>query len=302
MFLLALLLGSQSSFAASRLVVHLAGSGNPALNSAVLHDLKNQLGANVEVIPYHPGDTISDSAGHHQLVLTLGPTQLGQVSASPPPSGIPVVALFITRRQYQDTVTGHSSTAIYYEPPPERQVLLGSLIFPQTTRVAILSSPDYHRNYSSLRQRLKVRGLSLKVFPVDNVNDLISTLDRALDYGDFLLGTPDPMIYNRTTIKHILLTTYREGRVLIGPTQAYVKAGALASTYTSVSDFVREAIEAIHHWQRSGDLPPPAYSRRFSIIVNHQVARSLNILVPPQAKLKQQLHDLEQKASTEDKP
>jgi len=301
MVVLALFLSSQPLFAAPRLVIHLAGSSNPQLNDAVLHDLRNLLGSPAEVVPYHPGDAISDSGSGRHLILTLGPTQFGQANASLPPAHIPVLALFITRRQYRDTASSHPSSAIYYEPPLERQILLGSLIFPQTTRVAVLSSPDYHRDYSGLSRRLEKQGLSLQVFPVDNAGDLISTLDRALSYGQFLVGTPDPMIYNRSTIKHILLTTYRRGRVLIGPTQAYVRAGALASTYTSISDFVREAVKAIHRWQNTGKLPPPAYSQRFSILVNRQVARSLNILVPSRAELEKRLHALEQQSSTEGK-
>lgn len=302
LFMLALLLLAQQLHAAPKLVIHIVGSHNPELNDAVVRELRAELGRDVSVKPFSPGQMLKTTHGVKQLILTLGPAQFNDTSDSPLPARIPIVALFITRRQYMQMASGHSSTAIYYEPPLERQALLGILIFPQTSRISILSSPDYHRDYGQLGKTLLERGVTLQQFSVDNGDRLITTLDRALAFGDFLLGTPDPLIYNRSTIKHILLTTYRQGRVLIGPTQSYVGAGALASTYTTVADFVRQAVAAVSVWQKTGKMPSPAFAHRFHVIVNRQVAQSLNILVPSNDDLERKLRALEQKSSAEDKP
>ena len=110
------------------------------------------------------------------------------------------------------------------------------------------------------------------------------------------------MVYNRATIKHILLTTYRQGRVLIGPSRAYVRAGALASTYTPIDDFAREAATLIRHWLENGVWPAPRYPEHFNIVVNRQVARSLNILVPKTDILESQLRALEAPPASEVSP
>lgn len=302
LFIVGLLLFAPQLLAAPKIVIHIAASHNPELNDAVVRELRSEMGPATRIKPFSTGQSLETAAGIRQLILTLGPAQFNDTSDSSLPDRIPIVALFITRRQYMQKASGHASTAIYYEPPLERQALLGTLIFPQTSRISILSSPDYHRDYGRLSKTLLRRGVTLQQFSVDNGNHLITTLDRALAFGDFLLGTPDPLIYNRSTIKHILLTTYRQGRVLIGPTQSYVGAGALASTYTTVTDFVRQAVAAVSVWQKTGKLPPPAFAHRYHVIVNRQVAQSLNILVPSDSDLERKLKVLEQKSSTEEKP
>ncbi|MBC7183743.1 MAG: ABC transporter substrate-binding protein, partial [Marinobacter sp.] len=121
---------------------------------------------------------------------------------------------------------------------------------------------------------------------------------RALDYGDFLLAAPDSAIYNPRTIKHILLTAYRRNKIVIGPTQAYVKAGALASSYAPFPEMARVASEFVATYFATGRLPPPAYPDEYKVEINKQVARSLNIPLPDREdiarKVNQQLSNLEE--------
>lgn len=288
---------------AQSLYVHLAGSSNPELNEAVFKYLGNALNGTAVIVPYHNDIPVAGKPDVQNIIVTLGPAELSAV-LSRSDSRVPVLALFVTQQQYQmlHHADAPPASAIFYDPPLLRQVLLGTLIFPQAQRISLLTSPTYTGDLEKLSRQLTKRGMTMQVFPVDSIDNLVPTLDRALAYGDFLLGTPDPKVYNRVTIKHILLTTYRQSRVLIGPGHAYVRAGALASTYTTIPDFAAQAADTIRTWAKNGKLPAPAFADRYSVDVNRQVARSLNIIVPPTDTLETELKALEKQAASEVSP
>lgn len=100
-----------------------------------------------------------------------------------------------------------------------------------------------------------------------------------------LLAVDDFLLYNRDTIRSILLTTYRHGKVVIGPSQAFVNAGSLASCYTTMEQFLRQLHGSVEFWLRSGSLPAPAHGTHYRIAINRQVATSLGLDIPDHAFL-----------------
>ena len=99
---------------------------------------------------------------------------------------------------------------------------------------------------------------------------------RALKDADVILGMNDTAIYNATTIRSILMRLYRASRPLIGPDKGYVRAGAVASTYSGVTETIKavaELLDANKVWPNI--IPNP----HFNVVINAQVARSLNINV-----------------------
>jgi ABC-type uncharacterized transport system substrate-binding protein len=99
---------------------------------------------------------------------------------------------------------------------------------------------------------------------------------KILKDSDLVLGLNDNAIYNATTIRSILMRLYRASRPLVGPDKGYVRAGAVASTYSGVS----ETLKAISVLLKDGKAwPEIIYNPYFNVSINTQVARSLNISV-----------------------
>ncbi len=239
-------------------------------------------------------DEISDAAfrawspgsGAGELVITLDRATLSEIRANAPEQ--PVLALFTPYRAIEAIIQNRERfSAVYSDPPLLRQARLGQLIIPRAGTVAILASPEQAGDYSELRSRLSAIGLDSRVFVIPSQDQLIRNLARALSFGDFLLGTPDPAVYNRETVKPLLLTSYRSNRLVIGPSRAFVDAGAVASTYSTPRTQILEAGELIRHWLDHGELRSPRYPEGFSVAVNEQVARSMDLLLPTEEKLRQ---------------
>lgn len=262
--------------------VYLAGSENSALNRRMLTLLGEALGSTVDIQSFSRGQTSQDKT---TPVITLGPEAFTRVRQEN--RDVPILALLVD----QSFISGYAErsegevSGILYNPPLIRQAVAGREILPHATRVAMLARPETVELYEPLVDKLPAYGLQARVFVVSSDNDLIPTLIHALNYGDFILAAPDSGIYNPRTIKHILLTAYRRNRIVIGPSQAYVKAGSLASTYTPLTEIATLAAKYIEQYRSDGQFPPPAYPDVFRIELNDQVARSLNIPLPDRQEI-----------------
>ena len=269
--------------------LYIAGSANAAFNLRFEALLKEKLGPAVRIDTYsrelsttHP-DT---------LVVTLGSHALNRVQQQQPRP--PTLALMVDEAQFAPYHgrEGAPVSAIYYNPPLVQQALLGHLILPQATHIAVLARPNELDIYNSYQRELQRFGLELKVFVMDDESALISTLSRALTYGDFLLGVPDPAIFNPRTIKHILLTAYRRNRIVIGPNRAFVNAGSLASVYAPIPVIIADTLRYFEQYRSTGQLPDADFPTDFAVEVNRQVARSLNIPLEEPEALEQSLRDI----------
>ncbi|KPQ01612.1 ABC transporter substrate-binding protein [Marinobacter sp. HL-58] len=263
-------------------VVYLAGSGNSALNRRMMTLLEKELGSSTVIRSFSAGQTSQDTT---TPVIALGPEAFARVRQED--KNVPILALLVDQSFIEGYAerSGGSVSGILYNPPLLRQAIAGQVILPQATRVAMLARPDTVELYEPVTEQLSAYGLKGKVFVVSSDEKLIPTLIRALNYGDFILAAPDNNIYNTRTIKHILLTAYRRNRIVIGPSQAYVKAGSLASTYTPLTEIAELAASFIEQYRSDGRFPPPAYPDNFSIELNQQVARSLNIPLPEKQEI-----------------
>lgn len=263
--------------------IYVAGANtNAALTKHMTGLLSDALGDRFSLRPFKPGQTSQDD---NSIVITLGPEAFSFVHQES--RNVPILALLVNQhfvQGYSVDTEAHLG-AILYAPPLIRQAITGKVILPHATRVAMLATPDSAALYEEVVSQLPDFGMEGQIFVVNNTDNLIPTLIRALDYGDFLLAAPDNTIYNPRTIKHILLTTYRRNRIVIGPSQAYVKAGALASTYAPLTRVAELAAEVINDYQETGHFPPAQHPESFRLEVNQQVARSLNIPLPPGQEL-----------------
>ncbi|KAA1174024.1 ABC transporter substrate-binding protein [Marinobacter salinexigens] len=257
--------------------VYIAGSGNTGLDQHLTQLLKAQFDEHIVLLP------VSDDrlpAIQDAPVIAIGPSAFTRVWQAN--RKIPILAMLVEKdlvQSYAERSPGQIS-AVLYDVPLLRQALTGKSILPQATKIALMATSSSAKLYDPLIEQLPDYGLEARLFLVDGNDDLIPTLVRALGYGDFLLAASDDLIYNPRTIKHILLTSYRRNRIVIGPSQAYVKAGSLASSYAPFPVMANLAARFINTYFSDGKLPAPSYPESYKVEVNKQVARSLNIPLP----------------------
>jgi len=133
--------------------------------------------------------------------------------------------------------------------------------------------------------------LELNQYQVDPLNKLLPVLRRLLEQNDVLLMLPRQSIYNRDTLKGVLLTSYRSRKPAVSYSPAHVKSGALASIYSSPVDIGRHLALLVNRQLNKPGYKAPAfeYARFYSIATNRQVARALEISLPTERELRSAL-------------
>ena len=186
-------------------------------------------------------------------------------------------------------------SAVFLDQPYPRQIGLFRAILPNAASLGVLFDPTSVQSSYLLQQAAQSSSLGLVQENVYTKEELVTKLGRTLENSSALLAVPDPLVYNRETAQTILLTSYRYQKPVIGFSQAYVRAGALAAVYSTPQQIARQTAELIKHYlnKPQAGLPPPQVPKYFSVDVNRQVARSLGIEIGDENALSETLLRIE---------
>ena len=242
--------------------------------------LKTNLPESVQVTVLEHPERLSDQPPA-DLIISVGmKASLSAVSQTK----VPVLMVVIPKESYEKLLAQSTKryqkpliSAIYLDQPWERQLNFIWAILPEYSRIGLLYSAQTLTDLTILRKQVTKRGIRLTAKLVTSEDMLFSTLDEVLNNSDILLSLPDIRIYNSTSIRNILLSCYRSAIPFIGLSQAYVNAGAIGAIFSSQQQLSEQAAEAIHLFMQNGNLPKPEYSHDFTISLNPEVARSLDI-------------------------
>lgn len=186
-------------------------------------------------------------------------------------------------------------SAIVLDQPPARQMRLLQRLLPTAQNVGILLGPTSTRNSERLARAATDSAFKAVMATIQLESELTPALKSLLELSDALLAVPDPLVHQPGTAQTVLLTSYRYQKPVIGYSQAYVTAGALAAVYSSPADIARQAAEIADQFpERQQALPPLQPPRYFSVGINRQVARSLGLDLQDAASLTESLRKEEQ--------
>lgn len=275
-----LLLSNSASIAyAEPLLVSVILSENGGVYSEFYSALRENLrGSNVMLSVL---DTTQPQP-HSGLVIAVGMKAASVVANSNAPS---VLNVMIPKsghkkllRDFPRWEKSSLFSTIYLDQPIERQLSLIAASLPNRDRVGVLlDSPGPADELDQLRQKVTEYGLSLYEQKVDSNTPLFEALQNVLQHSDVLLALPTPTVYNSSTLRNILVSTYQAGIPLVGFSSAYVKAGAICAVFSSPAQFASQAGMVIRKYIETGALPSAQYPKFYEIAVNDRVAQSLEI-------------------------
>lgn len=192
-------------------------------------------------------------------------------------------------RDHPQRAASKAYSAIFLDQPTERQVRLIAAMLPGKRQVGVLFDSFSPDELAELKQRMAMHGLSLHEHKIGADFPLHIALQHILDNSEVLLALPDAAIYNSSTIRNILLASYRSGDPVIGFSPAYVKAGALAAVFTTPAQIAEQTARFIQQYGETRTLPSAQHPQLFEIAVNEQVGRSLGLAVRSAEELVQEI-------------
>jgi hypothetical protein len=179
-------------------------------------------------------------------------------------------------------------SSIFIEPPLSRQLKLADLLIPGNKKLGLLVSDTENKN-EVLKALTEDEIKLIKVVNIEEYENINQALFHALKGTRLLLGSYNSNIYNAKNIKNILITSYRQQKVLIGPSRAYLKAGSFATTFSDLSHIAHRIIDVVRHHQKTRAWLLADYNPYYRILFNAQVARSLNLHVLNDDVLRQEM-------------
>ncbi len=217
------------------------------------------------------------------LVITIGKEAL-QYAVDSKYQGF-VLASLIDVKEFERIVETSKNqsikqiSAIYHQAPAVRQILLFKELNPSAKRVGLLITPDEQKQIEAIKPFAYKLNLLLEYEVVSNSSDLSKDLLKLINRSDAIIATPNDTIYNRSTIKSILLTLYRHNKYLIGSNRNFIRAGSVATTYTSMQQLLDELVFEVNYFFANQQLRDTHYCQGFMVAINKDVARSLNLTI-----------------------
>lgn len=194
----------------------------------------------------------------------------------------------------RDNSTHYSS--IYLDQPIERQLSLIAAAFPDRQRLGVMFESSNSNEINQLKQMSHDYGFELYEREVEASTAMFDTLQDVLQHSDVLLALPAPAIYNSTTLRNILVSTYQTNTPLVGFSSAYVKAGAMYAVISTPAQLAIQTSTIILKHVETGALPTAQPPKLFEISVNERVAQSMGIAIKSPDELSKKMRFIKRRA------
>ncbi|WP_415883354.1 ABC transporter substrate-binding protein [Neptuniibacter sp. QD34_54] len=199
----------------------------------------------------------------------------------------------LARKKDHTRIQNGTITAVFLDQPYTRQLRLARIIAPNANTVATALGPNSKNDLPLLEAAAQQQQFELSSTVLQESDNPIHKLQPLIRNADLFLSLPDKSVFNRTTAKWILYISFRQRIPLIGFSQKYVEAGALTAVYSTPEQIGKQTAEIIQQAITSTSLPEAQYPKYFSVITNQKAANSLNIKLPSEDALTQQLMEME---------
>ncbi len=225
------------------------------------------------------------------LFVALGPSAVKAVNQLNTETSS--INAYLTLEQY-NALEIDGQLTILLDQPLHRYLVFCKLIL-GVNSIGVLEENKIDLSQKQART-LDEYNLRLNQYRVDQVNKLLPVLRDLLQQNDALLMLPRQSIYNRETVKGVLLSSYRNRKPAVSYSAAHVKTGAVASIFSSPVDIGRHLAllvnQELKNQSRAGS--QIQFARFYTIATNSRVAAALGINLPEEQKLRSKLDGLQQ--------
>jgi len=211
-----------------------------------------------------------------RLIVTIG--SLAMESVLNESSDTPVVAAMILKADA--VLKAPNATAVVLQIPMATQLRWIRKILPKAAAVGVVFNPAENQEMVDIVLHAGKRaGLRIEAEPVRSPAEIAAALDRLSKKVDVLWGIADSMVLTPQTAKSILLFSVKNKIPLIGPSSAWVKAGALYSLdwdFADMGEQCGEVVARILQGTRAVAIPV-ALPRKIFLSVNRRTADDMSL-------------------------
>jgi putative ABC transport system substrate-binding protein len=190
---------------------------------------------------------------------------------------IPIIStLGLTDKEF----TSGRSTGVCLTHSFKSQIEWLKKFFPEQQHIAVFYNPQ--ENAKTIQQLQKVTeqaGLSMLSIPVQSPKQLPVALEQLSHNIEVLLTIPDELVLAPSTIKEVMLASFRNRVPLVGLSENWVKSGALYALSWDYDDLGRQCAEQTQKLLKGQSVASilPEKPRKVSYAINLKIAEHLDI-------------------------
>jgi len=229
--------------------------------------------------------------GTQNLLVALGQSAVEAIKGFN--AGANSINAYLTFEQYNNLEIDHQATVLL-DQPLHRYLAFCKLML-GVESIGLIEASEAKLKPGEVKTPDEF-SLIVNRYQVNPANKLLPVLRDLLQHNDSLLMLPQQSIYNRNTVKGVLLTSYRSRKPVVSYSPAHVKSGAVASIFSSPVDIGRHLAILINKGLQNepGTGATFQFARFYSITTNSRVAGALGINLPTEQNLRSKLDKLAQ--------
>jgi len=274
-------------------------------NNRVSQELVTQLKSNKNLANYnihHAGwngeATNLETINRQQLIIAIGSkTTKSLLDAN---ISAPILSILMPEhlaKSFQKLYnTKGNWSSLVIDQPLERKFHLITAIMGKNKKTGVLLGSYTKDLEKPLKRAARETRQSITIEHINNPEEIPRSLNTLNNTVNILLTLPDPVIYNKNTIRGILLSTYREKLPIIGFSKAYVKAGAIAAVYSKPEQISKQTAVITNNFLKNNFFSQNIYQPNdFSVALNHKLAKSLGINIKSESEILKQIKQAERR-------
>jgi len=201
----------------------------------------------------------------------------------------PVVATFLSNDAFtriREKLLGDRRldlvTAIYAEAAPASQFRLVRALYGRRISVGVLLGTGTAQLRPLIEAAAKAADLDVNVRVVPPNDNILRTF-AAMREVRALLTIPDRELYTPETARYLLESAYRRNVGVIGFSTDLVRAGALATAFSTIDD-VTTQLPSVVEAAAQGRVPAAGYPTYWRVDINDRIAQSLSLVIDDRLK------------------
>lgn|GEM_PF-262683 len=235
-------------------------------------------------------------------LITVGTSATALALESP--SEAKIISTFITQNAASKLLvqhknhdkTGHDRRlgGIYLDQPAQRILRLARLINPSVTQVGMLTGTLSNARTPEFQEQAKAFGLTLNTAQLNPQHNPVKILEPIMSNSQAYIVLPDKADFNRSTARWIIFLSYRHGIPVIGYSNRYIDAGALASIFSTPEQIGQQTAELVIDQLRNPTaILPFEFPKYYVVRFNDKVKRSLGFSQLDETEIRHSLKELE---------
>jgi len=217
------------------------------------------------------------------------------------PTQKPVLSILVPKQSYRTLVNtagrelGSNYSVLYLGQPASRLLALAKIVTGHNKNgVGMVFGPSSKQQLDAYLSEAEKLSINLSYIEEDNDKRALDAIKNLVSSTSVYVALYDRKVMNRKTAKWLLYLAGVNRKPVIGYSQSYVDAGALAAVYTSPYQAGENAVAWLSE-NSSGnkDITWNKYPNLFAVKINKKTMRKLNMILASPGSIETKIRESE---------